>query len=226
MEFVDWEDEAEMPENRWYKEDVSEHRADQGKDGSIPEIKVSDEEIEDWSQSWMKTLVINVMGKRINYRALEIKLTRDWAKTGKIKIIDMPRGFYAVQFDSDDDYNNALFKGPWMIADHYILVQRWRRNFLKNARTEKKVVVWVRIPELPLEFYNKKFLTLMGNQLGKLLKIDALTSFQSRGHFARICIEMDLSKLVVPQVAVRGETINLEYEGLHTICFHCGVYGH
>lgn len=31
---------------------------------------------------------------------------------------------------------------------------------------------------------------------------------------------------MVPRVLVRGVVLNLEYEGLHTICFHCGVYGH
>lgn len=25
---------------------------------------------------------------------------------------------------------------------------------------------------------------------------------------------------------MRGEKLNLEYEGLHSICFKCGVYGH
>lgn len=113
-----------------------------------------------------------------------------------------------------------------MIADHYILIQRWRRNFLSSAKVEKKVAIWVRILELPLELYDKKFLTRLGSSLGMLLKIDRLTSIHSRGKFARISVEMDLEKPVVPQVIVRGEILKLEYEGLHTICFYCGVYNH
>lgn len=45
-----------------------------------------------------------------------------------------------------------------MVADHYILVQRWHPNFLNSAKTESKVVVWLRTPELPLELYNDIFL--------------------------------------------------------------------
>lgn len=97
---------------------------------------------------------------------------------------------------------------------------------MRSARVVRKVAVWVRIPELPLELYNGKFLKRLGAQLGTLLKIDILTSIHSRGQFARISVEIDLEKPVVPQVLVRGEVLNLEYEALHTICFHCGVYGH
>lgn len=87
-------------------------------------------------------------------------------------------------------------------------------------------VVCVRILELPLELYNDIFLKRLGNSLGSMLKIDKLTSIHSRGQFARICVEVYLAKPVVPQVMVRAELLNLEYEGLHTICFHFGVYGH
>lgn len=218
----EWVDE-EVAEDRWYKEEVS---FEDKKVGGILEIKVSDEEMLKWSEQWQKTLIVNVLGKKVNYRALEFKLNRDWARDGKIKIIDMPRGFYAVQFEKDSDYEHALFQGPWMIADHYILVQTWRRNFLRSARVAQKVAVWVRVPELPLELYNDIFLKRLGASLGTMLKIDRLTSVHSRGQFARLCVEIDLAKPVVPQVMVRGETLNLEYEGLHTICFHCGVYGH
>lgn len=215
----------DLPENRWYKEVVEPEEGLVLK-GAIPEILVSDEELKKWCTSWNRTLIVNVLGKKVNYRALENKLNRDWARAGKIKIIDMPRGYYAVQFEKDADYANALCEGPWMVADHYILVQRWRRNFLKRASVEQKVAVWVRIPELSLELYNDVFLKRLGNSLGSMLKIDKLTSIHSRGQFARICVEVDLARPVVPQVLVRGETLNLEYEGLHTICFFCGVYGH
>lgn len=219
----DWDDEG-LPENRWYKE-VEDPKIVLKEDGVL-EIEVSDKEILEWSEQWKQTLIINVLGKKVNFRALEFKLNRDWARTGKIKIIDMPRGYYAVQFVELADYNHALFEGPWMIADHYILVQRWRRNFLRSARLEHKVAVWVRVPELPLELYNDTFLKRLGSSLGTMLKIDRLTSIHSRGQFARLSVETDLAKPVVPQVLVRGVVLNLEYEGLHTICFHCGVYGH
>ncbi|KAF7835827.1 LIM domain-containing protein A-like [Senna tora] len=34
------------------------------------------------------------------------------------------------------------------------------------------------------------------------------------------------SSALVPQVAIKGRTYNMEYEGLHIVCFNCEKYGH
>lgn len=220
-----WENEI-LPEDRWYLESDEEQSLNHDSAGKTPVIPVSDDEIKDWSKPWKLTLIVNVMDKKLNFRVLESKINRDWARTGKVKIIDLPRGYYAVQFDKEEDYQQVLFKGPWMVADHYLLVQRWRPNFLNIAKREKRVAVWIKVPELALELYNLKFLTRLGNTLGLFLKMDSLTTFQSRGQFARICVELNLAKPLIPFVEVRGEKVKLEYEGLHAVCFRCGIYGH
>lgn len=131
-----------------------------------------------------------------------------------------------MKFESDEDYKHLLFEGPWMVADHYLLIQRWWPNFLKNAYKVTKVVVWIRIMELLFELYNDKFIKRLGATSGTLLKVDRLTLIHSRGQLARICVEVDLAKPLIPQVVLRGEIVNLEYGGLHSVCFNCGVYGH
>ncbi|KAK4283808.1 hypothetical protein QN277_000720 [Acacia crassicarpa] len=47
-----------------------------------------------------------------------------------------------------------------------------------------------------------------------------------RARYARICVELDLQKSLVPRVVAAGEVFNVEYEGLKLICFECGKYGH
>lgn len=189
-------------------------------------IPLSDEEWQSWSQPWQKTLVVKVLGRTISFRVLESFLQCRWIKHGTIKIVDMADGFFLVYFSSDQDYNFALFEGPWMIQDHYLIVQRWRPFFLQSAEFTSKVAVWLRIPKLPLELYSTPFLNRIGSSLGTMLKIDKMTSIHSDGKYARICVELDLSKPLVPHIEVRGHRLPLEYEGLHQICFDCGRYGH
>nr|KYP57514.1 Uncharacterized protein At4g02000 family [Cajanus cajan] len=143
-----------------------------------------------------------------------------------MRMIDMPDDFFLVQFTAEDDYRHALYEGPWMIADHYILVQRWRPFFTITSTQTRKVAAWIRIIGLPIELYNDRFLWRVGNKLGSMLKIDKLTSIHSRGKFARICVEVNLNKKLVSMINVLGYVIKLEYEGLHAICFKCGKYGH
>lgn len=97
---------------------------------------------------------------------------------------------------------------------------------MSSARKESKVAVRVRIPELSLELYNQTFLERLGGSLGTYLKMDRLTSIQSRGQFARLRVEIDLAKPLVSYVMCRGYKLKLEYEGLHSVCFKCGVYEH
>lgn len=207
-EWEDWVDDENLPENRWYREEeeVPAMKVKDNNGDSILEVKVSDEELKEWSKMWRLTLVVHVLGKKVNYRVLENKINRDWARIGKVKLIDLPRGFFAVLFDKEEDYKHVLFEGPWMVADHYLLVQRWRPNFLKSARKDSKVAVWVRVPELPLELYNETFLRRLGGSLGTFLKIDKLTSIHSRGQFARLSVEIDLAKPLIPHVMVRGRS--------------------
>lgn len=94
------------------------------------------------------------------------------------------------------------------------------------SRPTKRVVAWVRIPRLPIELYNDVFLERIGMTTGTFLKVDKLTSIHSRGKFARICVELDLDKPLTPFIILRGHKIPIEYEGLHSICFKCGKYGH
>ncbi|XP_020218065.1 uncharacterized protein LOC109801415 [Cajanus cajan] len=190
-----------------------------------PTINVSQDKFEEWCSTWRNALVINVLGKQISFKALENKINRDWVRSGSIRIIDMPNDYYLVQFSAEEDYRHALYEGPWMIANHYILVQRWRPFFTITASQTRKVAARIRIPGLPIKLYNDHFLWRVGSKLGTMLKIDKLTSIHSRGKFARICVEVNLRRKLVSKINVLGHIIKLEYEGLHSICFGCCKYG-
>lgn len=157
---------------------------------------------------------------------MENKLKRSWTKDVKLTITDMPNDFYLVEFSSDANYNHALFEGPWQVADHYLIVQRWQPFFVMTAEETRKIHVWIRIPRLPIELYSKTFLDRVGASLGTMLNIDRLTSIHSRGKFVRICVEVDLQRPLKSHIMVCGYPILLEYEGLHSIYFQCGKYGH
>ncbi|KAL5162391.1 hypothetical protein HKD37_07G019517 [Glycine soja] len=61
--------------------------------------------------------------------------------------------------------------------------------------------------------------------LGMMLKVDENTSIHSRGNFSQFCVELDLSKELVPSFMVIGREFKLQYEGLHMIFFECGRGG-
>ncbi|XP_057746892.1 uncharacterized protein LOC130966140 [Arachis stenosperma] len=189
-------------------------------------IEVSLEEYEDWCKPCKLSLIVKPLDNVLNLQALDRWVQRRWVKKGSIRVMDLEGKFFLVRFTDQDDYSHALFEGPWMIADHYLLVQRWRPLFISQEMDVQKVAVWIRIPNLPAELYNKYFLWKVGKALGTMLKVDDLTSIHSRGRFARICVEIDLRKKIIPTFTALGKDFNIVYEGLHQICFSCGRYDH
>lgn len=62
--------------------------------------------------------------------------------------------------------------------------------------------------------------------MGTLVKVYTNTLNIERGRFARTCVEIGLTLLVVRKVGVSGHWYNVWYEGFHIICSRCGCYGH
>ncbi|CAN1136729.1 hypothetical protein LINPERHAP2_LOCUS9631 [Linum perenne] len=119
-----------------------------------------------------------------------------------------------------------MFGVPWMVGDHYMVVQDWRPYFQCEDSPISTLRVWVRLPGVPLEYFDAAILTIIGNRIGKTARLDLTTLGGSRGNFSRICVEVDLSKPLLSKYRLRRRVRRVEYEGLHTICFTCGCFGH
>ncbi|XP_031129965.1 uncharacterized protein LOC116031768 [Ipomoea triloba] len=115
---------------------------------------------------------------------------------------------------------------PWKLFDQYVVAQRWKPKFDASKAKVEKMVVWARVPGIPIEYFRedaiKEILAIVGTQL----KLDMTTAGVQRGKFARGAVEIDLTKPLVAVVMVDDLPWNVEFEGLHAICFDCGEVGH
>lgn len=177
---------------------------------------------------WRTSLIVKLVGGKIGYQALYRRLQSMWKIQSPFVLIDLSTDFFIVRFTSKDEYCAALLKGPWMLGDNYLHVQRWQPDFVADDAVITHLPVWVRFPKLPVEYYSNSvdWLHRAGNKLGKTLKVDTATLAASRGRFARVCVEIDLRKPLLTGYSFKGKQWSVQYEGLHLICFHCGKYGH
>ncbi|XP_028755171.1 uncharacterized protein LOC114714596 [Neltuma alba] len=176
-------------------------------------------------RAWRKVVIVKLLDRSIGYKALETRLQILWARRGVINLINIGYGYLVVKLSNREDYFNALTGGPWMIYDHYLTVRSWEPNFNPARAKIDKVAAWVRVPRVCLEYYDAEALTIIGNRIGETLKVDVNTSSQLRGHYARICALIDLGKQLLSWFSLDGEDCYLEYEGLHSLCLNCSVYG-
>ncbi|KAF7826058.1 hypothetical protein G2W53_017222 [Senna tora] len=208
------------------EQEVNEDDEDQGEDGyhrrrkfeepdagkgisveqidAIPHFTLTEKEWERVRKLFKKSLIIKLFGMKIGFNFLLKKVNQLWAQAGEIQLVDLGNEYYLAMFDSNNDFTRALVGGPWVVLDHYLTIQTWSRMFDPKIEKISKIAAWI----------------------GKLVKIDHNTELQARGKYARICVEIDLGKPLLSQYAVHGSLRNIEYEGIHYVCFECGTYGH
>lgn len=137
---------------------------------------------------------MKVLDRSFNFTVLHQRLSRLWHLTDDNDVIDLGYGYYIVKLDNKEKLALILAGGPWKIMDHYLMVQRWKPNFRSSIAPVGKTAIWIRLPEMPIEYFNADLLSEVATHIGKPIKLDTNTNMAIRGKFARICVEVDLSK--------------------------------
>ncbi|CAL1381755.1 unnamed protein product [Linum trigynum] len=131
-----------------------------------------------------------------------------------MEVKDLDHDCFLVNLDNEQDYYRALTDGPWVIYDHYLVVQQWSPRFKASDPLPKTMIVWVQLPALKIHFYHREILTSLGNLIGRTIKLDYHTLTQQRAKFARLAVEVDLTKHLVPRIWLDDEWQKVEYENL------------
>ncbi|KAI9079931.1 hypothetical protein K1719_038177 [Acacia pycnantha] len=172
-----------------------------GLNGNIPTVDFVEHVKETLNRKMGMVVVIKLLGRKIGYRQLRTQFQNIWKPSGHFKLTDMDEDCFLVRFQDDLDYQNAILTGP--------------------------VMGWIRLPKLPARYYHKSVIRSIGSVFGEVIRVDYNTDSGDRGKFARIVVVcIDLTKPLTSKILVDGELISVEYEGLPTICFSCGKYGH
>ncbi|KAH9670348.1 reverse transcriptase domain-containing protein [Citrus sinensis] len=116
---------------------------------------------------------------------------------------------------------HAQLVKPWRTA---VVIKLLGRTIGYKFKTEG--VAWIRLPGMPHHYYHKRILRMLGQVIGKVIKIDYNTESPCRGKFARIAVELDLAKPLCSQFLLDGKLQKVEYENLPLICYECGKYSH
>ena len=140
--------------------------------------------------------------------------------------MDLSKDFFLVKFSALDDYDLVLDKGPWFIGEHFLSIRPWVPNFRPCFADVLSIAVWVRLNELPIEYYQVEALKEIGSTIGKVLRIDTHTALEARGCYARICVQIDVEKPLITALLIGNFKQSVIYEGIQKLCFSCSRIGH
>ena len=84
----------------------------------------------------------------------------------------------------------------------------------------------MRLPELPIEFYDASVLRKIGSVISPVLHIDSYTASETRAGYARLCVQIDLEKPLISSIRMGKLVQKVLYEGIPSLCFCCSKLSH
>ena len=105
----------------------------------------------------------------------------------------------------EKDYMRLFVRRSWFVQNSPMTISKWTINF--KADHEASIApIWVSFPELPLPFFNMKYLNKIASLIGRPLKVDAATSDFRRSSVARVLIELDVSKAPIRRIWIGDDS--------------------
>ena len=212
-------------DNVWDDGEESDTEVDPLIEGMV-EVKLSKETKARIRAPWSKALIVKVFGRTVGFSYLTFKLNALWKPATRMDCVNLGKDYFLIKFYCLDDYNKVLRGGPWFIGEHFLAIKPWEPYFRASDDYLKSVAVWVRFPELLIEFYDMEVLKDIGSAIGLVLRIDSYTATGSRGSYARLCIQIDLDKPLINSIRLGRLVQPVKYEGISSLCFCCGRLGH
>ena len=89
-----------------------------------------------------------------------------------------------------------------MILEHYLTVQSWNPSFNMVETNVSFVVAWVRFLGMSIQYYNKSVLRAIFGVVGKFIRMDYNIRESQHGKFARVVVEINISKPLISHVTI------------------------
>ena len=180
---------------------------------------------------WRNTLIGYFVGKKLHFPAVNSIALRLWGKFGLREVLSSDVGFYFFRFDTYDDACKVMERAPWHMANRPLVLKHWKPNLSLTKEDCSKVPVWVRLHNVPLEYWSSNGLSFVASAIGYPLHADHVTLSRKRLSYARVCVEIDASQNLIEDFNLQcpdglWKRIRVEYEWVPMKCSSCGVFGH
>lgn len=119
---------------------------------------------------------------------------------------------------------------PWFVGGQLLAMEDWKPDFVLRQRMIQKVVVWLCLPGLPLEFWKPTSIMAVAEKARRPISVDGFVDHLKKAGYARVRVELDAALPLKPGVLVQGKRKvfwqHFIYENLLGICFDYGRMGH
>nr|XP_016509258.1 PREDICTED: uncharacterized protein LOC107826745 [Nicotiana tabacum] len=171
------------------------------------------------------------MGETPGYSVMHRYISQMWNSITMPDLFLHGEGYYVVRFHNTKDMNEILFSGPYSIRNRPIILKPWTPAFDFSQEFMTEIPLWVKFPKLPMSCWGCGSLGRIASALGKPLFADECTTKQTRISYARMLIEVNVSKPLPDTIVVmepNGKKFQQEvvFEWKPQFCTQCLTISH
>ncbi|KAF5192141.1 zinc ion binding / nucleic acid binding protein [Thalictrum thalictroides] len=198
--------------------------------GDYPTIKILTKDYERGLEYCKHSLIARMDLKDISLEALKLQASQKWKPKGNWNITSLGKGYLHVRFEEREDFDAVWTGGPWRFGNQLMRLQEWSKNFKPDTQKQTKPLVWIKLPNLPMECWDLESIMLIARGVGYPMKVDDSTLYKTYGYYAHVLVDVDLTKTIPNQILV--ETVDskfwqdVEVGKLPKFCNHCKMVGH
>ena len=194
-------------------------------------VQLDGAEVQNEEAKWKSALIAYVVGECPGYNVMNRYIKMNWSKAGQSTLYLHEEGYFIVKFQNLDDMNEILYSGPYTINNRPIILKQWSPDFDFGKEFLAEIPLWVNFPKLPLNCWGFGSLSRIASAIGVPLFADECTTKQTRISYARMLIEVDVTKAIPQQITVAdpsGRTFVQEVvmEWKPQYCDKCQKIGH
>ena len=124
----------------------------------LVEVKFTKEFKQQIRNPWSKTFIVKVYDRAVGFSFLHSKIHSLWKPVGRLDCVPLGHDFFLIRFSLKEDFKAVLRKGPWFVGEHFLSIRPWEPNFKPSTAKVSSIAIWVRLYELPIEYYNAEAL--------------------------------------------------------------------
>lgn len=167
---------------------------------TVVQLEVQDVKKEE--EKWSATLIAYIVGENPGYNVMRRYIAQHWLDIGEQDLFLHEDDYYVIKFQNMDDMHRIFHVGPHTIRNRSIILKPWTPDFDISKEFLTDILLWVIFPKLPMSCWGNEALSKIASAVGKPLFADECTTKQTRISYARMLIEVNVTKTLTTEIMV------------------------
>lgn len=159
-----------------------------------PIVQLNKLEVEEEEIKWKCALIVYILGEGPGFNAMKRFINLHWSHVPEPDLYYHEECYYIVKFRTIDDAKEILCAGPYLIANRPMILKQWTPDFDFTEEFPTDIPLWVKFLKLPMFCWGMRSLSRIASVLGKPIFADECTTKQTGVSYARMLIEINVTK--------------------------------